>query len=255
MWDAQACSTMWAPALCPTWLWDVVQGSATGGGVGVLLLFCGAGSQGRSSKGWDVPPPPWVDRGLEFWRSPPIVCACPSHAGRDGAPCFSTGSSGVQWLLRVLRAVVVASCSRRGQLRRGERFHGHFWTVSKKSKPGLFSDGLPDSRGKKLFEAFSVLLLVYLLCLNESVWDNRRQCSQVSDSCVCAGSTLLGEQKLPTQSRNPWETFLQCEPRLWVTMEDYKHSGSCKRLNFSLSAIGGGKWSDFDRRDVVYRRV
>lgn len=33
------------------------QGSATGGGVGVLLLFCGAGSQGRSSKGWDVRPP------------------------------------------------------------------------------------------------------------------------------------------------------------------------------------------------------
>lgn len=37
-------------------------------------------------------------------------------------------------------------------------------------------------------------------------------------------------------------------------MEDYKHSGSCKRLNFSLSAIGGGKLSDFDRRDMVYRR-
>lgn len=33
----------------------------------------------------------------------------------------------------------------------------------------MFSDGLPDSQGKKLFEAFSVLLLVYLLCLNESV--------------------------------------------------------------------------------------
>lgn len=136
-----------------------------------------------------APPPPWVDWGLEFWRSPPIVCACPSHAGRDGAPCFSTGPSGVQWLLRVLRAVVVVSCSRRGQLRRGERFHGRFWTVSKRSKPEVFSDGLPDSQGKKLFEAFSVLLLVYLLCLNESVWDSRRQCSQVSDSCVCAGST------------------------------------------------------------------